>query len=137
MRTHLVMLSKVLLSVLYYPLLCRGMESHTARCIECVSSWHSEEKVYMKQSLGFENKNALSHVCKLDKALYGLNQAPRTWYSRLSKKMQALGFVSSKSDTSLFIHNKSNTSIFVLIMLMILLSPVHLMRYNMTIEGIE
>ena len=31
-----------------------------------------EEEVYMKQPSGFENKNAPSHVYKLDKALYGL-----------------------------------------------------------------
>ena len=69
----------------------------------------------MKQPPGFENKNAPSHVCKLDKAIYGLKQAPRAWYSRLSHKMQVLGFITSKSDTSLFIYNKCNTHIFVLI----------------------
>ena len=69
----------------------------------------------MKQPPRFENKNAPSYVCKLDTALYGLKQALRAWYSRLSHKMQALGFVPSKSDTSLFIYNKSSISIFVLI----------------------
>ena len=52
-----------------------------------------EEEVYMKQPPGFVNTHAPLHVCKLGKALYGLKQAPRAWYSRLSKKMQALGFV--------------------------------------------
>ena len=74
-----------------------------------------EEEVYMKQPPGFESKSNPSFVCKLDKALYGLKQAPRAWYSRLSHKMQSLGFVPSKSDTSLFIYNKLNTCIFVLI----------------------
>ena len=74
-----------------------------------------EEEVYMKQPPGFVNAHAPLRVCKLDKALYGLKQAPRAWYSRLSKKMQALGFVPSKSGTSLFIYNKSSISIFVLI----------------------
>ena len=74
-----------------------------------------EEEVYMKQPPGFESKSAPSYACKLDKALYGLKQAPRAWYSRLCHKMQALGFIPSKSDTSLFIYNKSNTCIFVLI----------------------
>ena len=74
-----------------------------------------EEEVYMKQPPGFESKSNPSFVCKLDNALYGLKQAPRAWFSRLSHKMQSLGFVPSKSDTSLFIYNKLNTCIFVLI----------------------
>ena len=47
--------------------------------------------------------------------LYGLKQTPRAWYSHLSSKLQTLGHVPSKSDTSLFIYNKFKTSIFVLI----------------------
>ena len=74
-----------------------------------------EEDVYMKQPPGFEDKNKPFHVCKLDKSLYGLKQAPRAWYSRLSTKLQSLGFVPSKSSTSLFIYTKSHISIFVLI----------------------
>lgn len=35
-----------------------------------------EEEVYMQQPLGFEDPTKLNYVCKLDKALYGLNQAP-------------------------------------------------------------
>jgi histone deacetylase 1/2 len=54
-------------------------------------------------------------VRKLDKALYGLKQAPRAWYSRLSSKLLDLGFVSSKSDTSLFIYNKSGIIIYMLV----------------------
>ena len=68
-----------------------------------------EEEVYMKQPPGFERKSNPSFVCKLYKALYGLKQAPRAWYSCISHKMQSLGFVPSKSDTSLFIYNKLNT----------------------------
>lgn len=74
-----------------------------------------EEEVYMKQPPGFVDQNKPFHICRLDKSLYGLKQAPRAWYSRLSMKLQQLGFVPSKSDTSLFIYNKSTIIIFVLI----------------------
>jgi histone deacetylase 1/2 len=74
-----------------------------------------EEEVYMKQPPGFENPDTPHHVCRLDKALYGLKQAPRAWYSRLSAKLQDLGFLPSKADTSLFLYNKSGVTIFVLI----------------------
>jgi histone deacetylase 1/2 len=72
-----------------------------------------EEEVYMRQPPGYEEK--LGYVCKLDKALYGLKQAPRAWYSRLSSKLQYLGFSASKADTSLFFYNKGGVSVFMLI----------------------
>jgi histone deacetylase 1/2 len=74
-----------------------------------------EEEVYMRQPPGYEDKQRPHYVCKLDKALYGLKQAPRAWYSRLSSKLVALGFVASKSDTSLFIYRKRSVTIFMLI----------------------
>jgi hypothetical protein len=69
----------------------------------------------MKQPPGFENPNLPHHICKLDKALYGLKQAPRAWFSKLSSKLLALGFMSSKADTSLFIYHNSGITMFVLI----------------------
>nr|AAP53968.1 retrotransposon protein, putative, Ty1-copia subclass [Oryza sativa Japonica Group] len=74
-----------------------------------------EEEVYMRQPPGFENKGQPNYLCKLDKALYGLKQAPRAWYSRLSTKLQELGFISSKADTSLFFYNKGGCTIFILV----------------------
>jgi len=67
-----------------------------------------EEEVYIRQPPGYENKKVPHYVCKLDKALYSLKQAPRAWYSRLSSQLRRLGFVASKADTSLFIYNKAN-----------------------------
>jgi histone deacetylase 1/2 len=71
-----------------------------------------EEEVYMRQPLGFESSATPNYICKLEKALYGLKQAPRAWYSRLSTKLQQLGFVPSKGDTSLFLYKKANIMIF-------------------------
>jgi hypothetical protein len=59
----------------------------------------------MKQPPGYEDQSHPNYVCKLDKALYELKQAPRAWYSRLSKKLIELGFNSSKADTSLFFYS--------------------------------
>jgi histone deacetylase 1/2 len=69
----------------------------------------------MKQPPGFAHPDAPHYICKFDKALYGLKQAPRAWYSRLSSKLQALGFTPSKADTSLFLFSKYGVIIFVLI----------------------
>jgi histone deacetylase 1/2 len=74
-----------------------------------------EEEVYMRQPPGYEDKRKPGYVCKLDKALYGLKQAPRAWYSRLSAQLVRLGFVASKSDTSLFIYQKLGVTIYMLV----------------------
>jgi histone deacetylase 1/2 len=72
-----------------------------------------EEEVYMRQPPGFEKGKDL--ICKLDKALYSLKQAPRAWYARLSTKLQHLGFIPSKADTSLFFFTKPEVTMFVLV----------------------
>jgi hypothetical protein len=67
----------------------------------------------MRQRHGFVDKNFPHHHCKLDKALYDLKQAPRAWYSRLSHKLQALGFWPSKANISLFIYHKKSITIYL------------------------
>nr|GEX38785.1 hypothetical protein [Tanacetum cinerariifolium] len=42
------------------------------------------KEVYVQQPPGFECSKFPNHVCKLDKALYELKQAPRAWYETLS-----------------------------------------------------
>jgi hypothetical protein len=74
-----------------------------------------EEEVYMKQPPGFVNRDLTSHHYKLDKALYGLKQAPHAWYSRLSDKLQSLGFQPSQADISLFYYRKGSVVIFLLV----------------------
>ena len=40
---------------------------------------------------------------KLKKALYGIKQAPRAWYSRLNKYLQQEGFRKGSEDNNLYI----------------------------------
>ena len=42
-----------------------------------------EEYVYIQQPKGFVVHVKESHVYKLNKFLYGLNQSPKGWYSRI------------------------------------------------------
>lgn len=74
-----------------------------------------EEEVYMQQPPFYENLTHPNYVCKLDKALYGLKQAPRAWYARLCKRLQELGFMPSKADTSLFYYSRGEYTVYVLV----------------------
>jgi hypothetical protein len=54
-------------------------------------------------------------VCKLKKSIYGLKQASRQWFSKLSTSLLLFGFLQAKSDSSLFIRKTTNSFITVLI----------------------
>ncbi|XP_071695972.1 uncharacterized mitochondrial protein AtMg00810-like [Rutidosis leptorrhynchoides] len=73
------------------------------------------ETVYLQQPPGFVNSTTLNHVYFLHKALYGLTQAPRAWFHRLSAALHSLGFQGSKTDTSLFIDSNGNTLLYMLV----------------------
>jgi hypothetical protein len=54
-----------------------------------------QEEVYMKQPPGYQDPNKLPDlICRFRIALYGLEQAPGAWHSRLTGKLQELGFKS-------------------------------------------
>ena len=61
-----------------------------------------EEEVYVEQPLGFETHDRDSHVCRLNKSLYGLKHEPRTWYDRIDGFLSSLGFTKSKVDSNLY-----------------------------------
>ncbi|KAI3744740.1 hypothetical protein L1987_57831 [Smallanthus sonchifolius] len=61
------------------------------------------EEVYVTQPPGFEDPHNINKVYKLDKALYGLHQAPRAWYETLSKHLLSNGFDREQIDSTLFI----------------------------------
>ena len=73
------------------------------------------ETVYCQQPLGFENPSSPNLVCLLHKSLYGLKQAPRAWFHRFATFIQTIGFLPSKSDTSLFIFQSSGHTAYLLL----------------------
>nr|GEV41624.1 hypothetical protein [Tanacetum cinerariifolium] len=61
-----------------------------------------EEEVYVCQPLGFEDPEFPNRVYKVEKALYGLHQAPRAWYETLSTYLLDNGFHRGQIDKILF-----------------------------------
>ncbi|GJV83971.1 retrovirus-related pol polyprotein from transposon TNT 1-94 [Tanacetum coccineum] len=62
-----------------------------------------EEEVNACQPLGFEDPEFPDKVYKVEKALYGLHQAPRAWYETLSTYLLDNGFQRGQIDKTLFI----------------------------------
>ncbi|GJZ51548.1 putative ribonuclease H-like domain-containing protein [Tanacetum coccineum] len=62
-----------------------------------------EEEVYVCQPPGFEDPDFPDRVYKVEKALYGLHQAPRAWYETLLTYLLDNGFQRGKINKTLFI----------------------------------
>ncbi|GJV50719.1 putative ribonuclease H-like domain-containing protein [Tanacetum coccineum] len=62
-----------------------------------------EEEVYVCQPPGFEDLDFLDIFYKVEKALYGLHQAPKAWYETLSTYLLENGFQRGQIDKTLFI----------------------------------
>jgi hypothetical protein len=74
-----------------------------------------EEEVYIEKPQGFEVEDRRSHVYRLKKDLYGLNQAPRAWYGCIDSFLTSLGFTKSKSDSNLFFKIMDNEPVILLL----------------------
>ncbi|KAI5334816.1 hypothetical protein L3X38_024949 [Prunus dulcis] len=73
------------------------------------------EEVYMKQPAGFLDSQYPTHVCKLNRSLYGLKQTPRAWFQCFSTHLEHLGFIASKADSFLFMYFHGSITIYLLI----------------------
>ncbi|GJV70407.1 putative ribonuclease H-like domain-containing protein [Tanacetum coccineum] len=72
-----------------------------------------EEEVYVTQPKGFVDPHHPKLVYKVVKALYGLHQAPRAWYARLSTFLLKHGYRRGTIDKTLFIKKNSRDIILV------------------------
>ncbi|GJT90619.1 putative ribonuclease H-like domain-containing protein [Tanacetum coccineum] len=72
-----------------------------------------EEEVYVTQPKGFEDPFFPKHVYRVVKALYGLHQAPRAWYARLSAFLLQHNYRRGTIDKTLFIKKDSRDIILV------------------------
>lgn len=60
------------------------------------------QEVYVKQPIGFEDSVHPNYVFKIKKTLYGIKQASRAWYERLSNFMLENGFEKGQVNSTLF-----------------------------------
>ncbi|KAJ4769381.1 hypothetical protein LUZ62_053638 [Rhynchospora pubera] len=72
------------------------------------------EEVYMRLPPGFKGSMP-DKVCRLHKSIYGLRQAPRMWFFKLTTTLEAYGFVQSKADYSLFTYRNGKIFLAILI----------------------
>ncbi|GJS78240.1 retrotransposon protein, putative, ty1-copia subclass [Tanacetum coccineum] len=81
----------------------------------CQDRFKLTEDVFMAQLEGFENAKYPKRVCKLQKAIYGLKQASRSWNLYFHEKFTQFGF--SRSEDESCIYFKVSRSVIVFLVL--------------------
>ncbi|KAJ4790588.1 Retroelement pol polyprotein-like [Rhynchospora pubera] len=92
----------------------RGWEMHQMDVHNAFLHGDLHEEVYMRMPPGFGSSHP-AKVCRLKKSLYGLRQAPRMWFSKLTAALEGYGFAQSRADYSLFVYNKGDVFLTVLV----------------------
>ncbi|KAJ9519346.1 hypothetical protein QJQ45_023135 [Haematococcus lacustris] len=73
-----------------------------------------DEVIHVQQPEGFE-EGSQNTVCRLQKALYGLRQAPRAWHAKLKQELEGMGFCASESDPALFMLSRPAGTVYLLV----------------------
>ena len=63
---------------------------------------HIEEELYMVQPKGFVDPKDADKVCKLQRSIYGLKQASRSWNLRFDEVIKGFGFVQTYGEACIY-----------------------------------
>ena len=61
-----------------------------------------EEELYMVQPKGFVDPSDADKVCKLQRSIYGLKQASRSWNLRFDEVTKEFGFVQTYGEACIY-----------------------------------
>ena len=90
-----------------------GWEVHHMDVKSAFLNGDLQEEVYVQQPAGFIVSGKEHKVFRLRKALYGLHQAPRAWYTKLDDTLLSLGFRRSESEHAVYIRQNNDAKLVV------------------------
>ena len=74
-----------------------------------------EEDVYMTQLDGFILDGQADRVCKLQRSIYGLKQASRSWNIRFDKAVKEFGFIKNEDEPCVYKKVSGNAVAFLVL----------------------
>jgi hypothetical protein len=73
------------------------------------------EDVYMTEPEGFMDPKYDGKICKLQKSIYGLNQASRSWNLRFDEVVKCFGFIKNMEEPSVYKKVSGSTFVFLVL----------------------
>jgi len=74
-----------------------------------------DEDVYMAQPEGFVDIKYPNRVCKLEKSIYGLKQASRSWNLCFHEKVKEFGFSRSEDESCIYVKASGSNVVFLVL----------------------
>ncbi|GJR64838.1 retrotransposon protein, putative, ty1-copia subclass [Tanacetum coccineum] len=74
-----------------------------------------DEDIYMVQPEGFINLNHPRKVCKLQRSIYGLNQALRSWNKRFDEEIKRFGFAQNLNEPCVYQKDSGSNVTFLIL----------------------
>nr|GEV10291.1 hypothetical protein [Tanacetum cinerariifolium] len=74
-----------------------------------------EEKIYMEQPEGFIDPNHPRKVCKLQRSIYGLKQASRSWNKKFNEEIKKFGFHQNLDEPCVYQKASGSNIIFLIL----------------------
>ena len=75
---------------------------HGMDVISAFLNGYLDHEIYMVQPEGYVDKEYPNHVCKLNKAVYGLKQSPLQWYNTIKPVLETVGVNACPGDSGIF-----------------------------------
>ena len=73
-----------------------------------------KEELYMIQQEGFVNPKVANKVCKLQRSIYGLVQASRSWNIRSDELIKAYDFIQTFGEACIYKKVSGSTTLFLI-----------------------
>lgn len=78
----------------------RGLKVHQLDVTTAFLHGSLDEEIYIRQPEGHDD--GTGRVCKLNKSIYGLKQAPKNWNKKLDETLKSFGLIQCKEDPCIY-----------------------------------
>ena len=74
-----------------------------------------QETIFIVQPEGFIEKGQEKKVCKLQKSIYGLKQASRSWNIKFDQSVKSFGFIQCPDEPFVYKRRSENVVVFLIL----------------------